>query len=256
MTARVFYNLGAKRLEAGIVSWCGMLLGFALHTFFLYLRGLSIGHCPLTNLFEVLVFLSWSVVLSYLLLGPLFRVSPLGAFTAPLALLINLFALSIASIDTPRALPPMGWMLEMHAALSLLAYGALGLAAIAAAIVILSNHFLKTHSLPPLIFRLPPLGVLETAHTRVCFLGVLLLTFGLGFGFLASIYQPTTLQTDYVKITWSLLVWLTYAAMLTLKASSWLSPIRFAWATVAIYSFVLLTFFGINSLSALHRFYL
>lgn len=256
VTARVFYNLGARRLEAGVVSWLGMLIGFALHTAFLYFRGEAIGHCPLTNLFETCIFLSWSIVLNYLLLGPLFRVSPLGTFTAPLALFINLFALAIPSIDLPHTMRPMGWMLEAHAALSLLAYGTLGLATVAAAMVILFNHFLKTRRLPPLIFRLPPLGILEIAHSRTLFLGFLLLTIGIGFGFLAYTSQTYDIDNDYVKIIWSLMVWAAYTAILILKLRAKLSPIRFAWATVVIYSFVLLTFFGINSLSELHRFHL
>src|SRR5881398_4250571 len=45
-------------------------LGFVLQTTFLTVRGHTLGSCPITNLFEVLVFLAWSIALIYLLIGP------------------------------------------------------------------------------------------------------------------------------------------------------------------------------------------
>ena len=45
------------------------VLGFVFQTVFLGLRGQQIKHCPLTNLFEMLIFLSWSMVLLYLVTG-------------------------------------------------------------------------------------------------------------------------------------------------------------------------------------------
>ena len=75
-----------------------MVVGFALHTLALYLRGQHLHRCPLTNLFEVQVFIAWSAVLFYLLIGPSYRVSFLGAFTAPLVLAVLLTVL-LAPVD-------------------------------------------------------------------------------------------------------------------------------------------------------------
>ena len=38
-------------------------LGFIFQTAFLSVRGHALGRCPLTNLFEVFIFLAWSVAL-------------------------------------------------------------------------------------------------------------------------------------------------------------------------------------------------
>src|SRR5947209_7511803 len=43
--------------------------GFVFQTGFLYARGHAIGRCPITNPFEVIVFMSWSVALIYLVVG-------------------------------------------------------------------------------------------------------------------------------------------------------------------------------------------
>src|SRR5437870_6229637 len=90
-------------------------LGFIFQTAFLSIRGHALGRCPLTNLFEVLIFLAWSIALIYMLIGPAYRLSLMGAFTAPLVFLIQVFAL-IAPIDMGHAtkLQPNAW-LEFHA---------------------------------------------------------------------------------------------------------------------------------------------
>src|SRR4051794_38231203 len=58
--------------------------GFALQSAFLSIRGHALGRCPITNLFEVFIFLAWSVAMIYLVIGPAYRLSLMGAFTAPL----------------------------------------------------------------------------------------------------------------------------------------------------------------------------
>ena len=106
-------------------------LGFVFQTAFLYLRGHALGRCPITNLFEVIIFVAWSIALFYMVVGPAYRLSLMGAFTAPLVVLLQLTAL-IAPIDHlyQGRLAPNSW-LEFHASISLVAYGAFALACIA-----------------------------------------------------------------------------------------------------------------------------
>src|SRR5947199_10860920 len=86
-------------------------LGFIFQTAFLSIRGHALGRCPLTNLFEVFVFLAWSVALMYTLAAPLYRLSLMGAFTAPLVALLQAFAL-VGPIDIlrPGKLPANPWL--------------------------------------------------------------------------------------------------------------------------------------------------
>src|SRR6266478_7616133 len=96
-------------------------LGFLFQTAFLSVRGHALGRCPLTNLFEVFIFLAWSLALIYLLIGPAYRLSLMGAFTAPLVLLIQSFAL-LAPIDVaqPVRVAVNPWI-EFHASISMMA---------------------------------------------------------------------------------------------------------------------------------------
>src|SRR5437870_11192992 len=63
-------------------------LGFIFQTAFLSIRGHALGRCPLTNLFEVFIFLAWSVPLIYMMVAWSYRLSFIGALTAALFVLI------------------------------------------------------------------------------------------------------------------------------------------------------------------------
>ncbi len=67
--AYTLYALRTGKFMPGRINFIAILLGFAFQTAFLYLRGKAEGSCPLNSLFDVLIFQSWSLVLTYLLLG-------------------------------------------------------------------------------------------------------------------------------------------------------------------------------------------
>ena len=75
------------------VTYLLLLLGFALHTAAMLLRGFSLNHCPVTNLYEAIIFVMWTVVAVYLLLGLWSRLRFLGAFASPGLFALGVFAL-------------------------------------------------------------------------------------------------------------------------------------------------------------------
>ena len=95
---RTVVSLRARVFRRSRVVFLSIALGFLLQTAFLFLRGHALGSCPITNLFEVLVFLAWSIALIYMLIGTAYRLSLMGAFTAPLVFLLQITAL-ILPID-------------------------------------------------------------------------------------------------------------------------------------------------------------
>lgn len=245
------YALGSKRPLAN--WWTLLLIGlaFILHSYFLHQRGEVIGHCPITNLFETLAFFSWSLVLTYLVVGPAYRMSILGAFTAPVVFLINFFALAAASeIDIPGAIPHLGWQLELHATLALLGLGVLGIAALAGVAYLIQEHQLKQHMLTSWFYSLPNVGRLELVQQQVMIWGFAIFSIGAVLGFFIPHHGPS----DWIKIGWSAVVWILYAVILAVLATGRLSHKKTALLSVAGYVFILLTFWGINSLSEAHVF--
>ena len=94
------------------------------------------------------------------------------------------------------------------------------------------------------------LGRLEQVHRQVLLWAFLLFSLGMLFGF----FVPHDSVWDWVKIAWSAGVWLLYGVLLLAPRWVPLSHKKVAWCSVAGYVFVLLTFWGINSLSSQHRF--
>lgn len=214
-----------------------MATGFLLQTLFLSQRGRAIGHCPLTNLFEVLVFLSWSISLFYFLIGPAYRLSLLGIFTEPLLFLIQAVAL-LTPIDVPhRPFPPHNPWLEFHAALSVMAYGAFAMAGVAGVMYLAQERQLKTHRLGTFFFQMPPINDLATANLRLIWTGLLLLSGGLASA--AAIRLPVAPGV----LIWGGVMWASYFLLLLARR---LGPRRVAVISVAAFVAAILALVAFN----------
>jgi len=221
-----------RRLNLGM-----MALGFLLQTMFLGERGKAIGHCPLTNLFEVLVFLSWAIAIFYFLIGPAYRLSLLGMFTEPLIFLLQTVAL-LAPIDTPHPLfhPHARWV-EFHAALSVIAYGAFAMAAVAGVMYLAQERQLKTHRLGTFFFQMPPITALATANLRLLWTGLLLLTAG------QATAAAIRVEVAPGVLIWGVAMWVAYLMLLLARR---LGPRRIAILSVAAFALSCVALFALN----------
>ncbi len=93
----------------------------------------------------------------YLALGRAFRLSLLGVFSMPIVFLFQLFAILYLGFADPGPRPPerLDPWLELHAAMSLLAYGAFGLAGIAGVMYLIQDRQLKSHKPGRLFYSHP-----------------------------------------------------------------------------------------------------
>jgi HemX protein len=215
-------------------------LGFVFQTAFLAIRGHTLGRCPLTNLFEVFIFLAWSIALIYILVGPAYRLSLMGAFTAPLVVLLQGFAL-IAPMDIrhPVKLAANPW-LEFHASVSLVAYGAFALACIAGVMYLVQERQLKTHQLHSIFYHLPPLADLFAIITRLLWWGFVLYTVGLVSGFFVGHPLP------YIQVVCAAGVWVLYALILQGRHLQRLAPKHVAALSIIGFSAALTLLWGIT----------
>lgn len=227
-------------------NFFAIALGFALQSAFLYVRGHALGRCPITNLFEVFIFLAWSVALIYLAIGPAYRLSLMGAFTAPLVLLIQAFAL-LAPIDVRHSarLSVNPW-LEFHASMSMIAYGAFALAGVAGVMYLVQERQLKTHELHSFFYHLPPLTNLFSALTRLLWLGFALYTAGLVSGFFTGEPLPR------VKMVCAFAIWIFYVLILQGRHFHRLAPKRIAALCVLAFTAAVSVLWAINFVSQAH----
>jgi HemX protein len=238
--------LRAGAFRPGRFNFLAIALGFIFQTAFLSIRGHSLGRCPLTNLFEVFIFLAWSVALIYMLVGPAYRLSLMGAFTAPLVVLLQGFAL-IVPIDVRHSVKvPANPSLEFHASISLVAYGAFALACIAGVMYLVQERQLKTHQLHSIFYHLPPLADLFAAITRLLWLGFILYTVGIVSGFFTGRPLPR------VQVVAAIGVWLLYAAILQGRHLRRIAPKRVAALCIIGFSAALTLLWGITFSAQTH----
>jgi len=249
----IFLLRGGFR-EDNRINYALLLGGALFHSYAMFQRGFSLQRCPINNLYEATIFVAWTIVTTYLLLGSWKRLRFVGAFASPILFAIGVFAL-MPSLDPPHGDQPVftgGWM-SLHAALILLSYGGFGLSAIAAVMYLTQEHDLKFNKLRAVFSLMPPLQRLELVTSRLMLTGFVLLTVGLAIG---VIYLKETHDVYFkgdTKIFWSALVWLGCLAMLVSRWRFAQRGRRLAWGAVAMFAFVLLTFWGSNLLSGIHN---
>ena len=232
--------LRAGVFRPGRFNFLAIGLGFVFQTAFLSVRGHELGLCPLTNLFEVFIFLAWSVALIYMLVGPAYRLSLMGAFTAPLVVVLQGFAL-MAPIDVRHPVKlPANPSLEFHASVSLIAYGAFALACIAGVMYLVQERQLKTHHLRSIFYHLPPLTDLFAAITGLLWWGFVLYTVGIASGFFTGRPLPR------VQVVAAIGVWLLYATILQGRHLRWLAPRWVATLCIIGFSVALALLWGIE----------
>ena len=237
------------------VNYAILFAAMIAHTAAMFKRGFTLNHCPVTNLYEATIFVLWTIVGAYLVVGLWSRLRFLGAFASPGLFAIGVFALMPGLDASHGTWPelPVVWT-SLHAALMALSYGAFGLGAVAAVMYLSQERNLKEHRIQALFALLPPIHRLEVVVSRLLVSGFILLTIGLAVGALdlSRLKDPHAYAGD-PKIVWSVLVWLLYLGILVVR---WRFPQggrRLALSAVGSFAFVLLTFWGTNVLSTLHN---
>jgi ABC-type uncharacterized transport system permease subunit len=237
------YSLATGKFMAPRLTFVLISAGFVCQTLFLIDRGHQIGRCPITNFFELLVFLGWSMTLIYLLIGSSYRLSILGVITAPFVSLINIWALLTPDHPFHAGRQPVNPWLEAHTSFSIVACGAFALAGVAGLMYLFQERQLKTRKPGSIFFRLPPISTLTVANSRLLWLGFVLYTVGLGSGFFIG-QEP-----DWRKVAWSVLVWAIYGGILAGRLLHTMGAKWIATLSIIAFSLLLSVFWGIRFVS-------
>lgn len=217
------------RRSRATVFW--MFGAFVAQVGFLAVRGEAREACPLVGLGEILVFLAWSLTLTYLLVGPTYRLSLLGVFSAPVVVVFQVVAMLPGVLESaPEPVAATNAWRETHAAMSVLAYGVLALAAVSSVMFLVLDHQLKEHHLNSGLFRnLPPVRELLVSGRRLLWLGWGMLTMGVTAGFL----MPR--EGVSAHLVAAVLVWAAYAMLAGVAQFRGLTGRRFSLLTVLLF---------------------
>ena len=237
------------------INYILLLTAFLLHTSAMIKRGFSFNRCPVNNLFEALMFIAWTIVAAYLVLGMFSRLRSLGVIAAPILLFIGVFAL-MPPLDPPHGPKPdfhTDWG-AIHGSLILLACGAFGLSAVAGVMFLMQEHDLKFNKARAVTSLLPPIQRLGRVTTGLMVAGVVFLTAGLSMSpmlIAEKVRQGVEYKGDPI-LFYSIFIWLVYVSLLVLRWRFGQTGRRFAWAVVVSFAFILLTFWGFMLISPLH----
>jgi len=208
---------------------------------FLYVRGEMRGKCPLGDWGEILLFIAWSLTIFYIVVGSTYRVSLLGFFSAPFVFFLAVVALIPGMLEAEVIACPKGtvdYWGELHAALSVLSYGALSLAMVSALMFVALNHKLKSQQLTGGLFKnLPNIRSLVWLTKRLLWVGVVILTFGI----LSSLKMESfSSHLGHLLVAFS--VWAAYIVFLLIEQFRGMTPNTFSKYTIILFFASLIPF--------------
>ncbi|MDX9787208.1 MAG: c-type cytochrome biogenesis protein CcsB [Desulfobacterales bacterium] len=251
----VFNKKGIGRFASwtALIGVFGNLAGFILRWVESYRLG--IGHAPLSNLYESLVFFALTVVVVSLVVEYRQRNPMLGLFATPFAFLAMAYAsLSPAINDRIQPLIPAlksNWLIA-HVVTCFIGYAAFAVACGIGLMYLIKRR--DSDNASSLLSLFPPLAALDELILQLVKFGFLFLTVGIITG---AVWANSAWGRYWgwdPKETWSLITWLIYATMLHFRVFlSWRGKI-FAIFCIIGFLAVLFTYFGVNYLPGLHSY--
>jgi len=254
----VMMVMGKKSI--GRLGTYATLAGLTAHTVALIFRWiesyrLGIGHAPLSNLYESLIFFAWTIILLYLVVEWRTKSRSIGIVATPLAFLAMAYASSPKISDSIQPLIPAlqsNWLIA-HVVTCFFGYAAFGLA-----FGLSLMFFIKGLEKPGsgnVFLRLIPKGeLLDDLSYQMVAIGFLLLTLGIITGAVWAHSAWGSYWTWDPKETWSLITWLIYAAFLHSRMMRGWRGKKLAIMSVLGFCCVLFTYFGVNYLAGLHSY--
>ncbi|MCK4377929.1 MAG: c-type cytochrome biogenesis protein CcsB [Deltaproteobacteria bacterium] len=253
-----FRNKWVSRVATAIT-----LGGLLLQTFAIGLRWyesyqLGMGHAPMSNLYESLVFFSWTIILLYLIIEYKYKLYLLGAFVTPFAAMGMAYASISSQVnETIQPLVPAlqsNWLIS-HVITCFLGYAAFAVSCGVSITYILKKHHENQHKKGGLLASFPASSVLDELIYKTIAIGFPLLSIGIITGAAWANYAWGTYWSWDPKETWSLITWFIYAAFLHARITRGWRGVRAATLSIVGFAAVLFTYLGVNLLlSGLHSY--
>jgi len=259
-----FAFLASKNKSLGLAGSVIAYAGFLIQTVAIGLRwkesyDMGVGHAPLSNLYESVVFFSWTIILIFAFIDIKYKYRVVGAFVVPFALL----GMTWAQLGLGNSIEPLvpalqsNWLLY-HVITCFLGYAAFAVACGISIMYIVKAKFEEGDSASSaggLMAMFPPIRVLDDLNYRAIMIGFPLLTLGIITGAAWANYAWGTYWSWDPKETWSLIVWFVYAAFLHARFTrGWVGK-RAAWLSIIGFAATIFCYLGVNLfLSGLHSY--
>jgi ABC-type uncharacterized transport system permease subunit len=247
--------LSTGREPTGRLGTLLLAVGLVTHYFALLERSRGLHTVPYHDLYGSMSLFGWLLVLTYLGLELYHRQRSVGAFVLPF-ILVFFLAAHLAPADRLSPPPAHGPTFAFHVTLSILAYAAFALSFVLSLIFLGEERLLRRHKLGDLVWRLPPLELLERMSRSSVLVGLISIVMGTALGFLwvdrlgdqYSFYDP--------KYAITLLVLLLYLIYFRLARTTAWRGARASKLCIFNFVVVVLSFTVVNLyLSHSHRYF-
>lgn len=263
--AFVFYLLRMildRKFWGKLATWTA-LAGLVAQSVALIIRwktsyDLGMGHAPLSNFYESLIFFAWTIVLLYLLMEWRLKNRSIGVFVMPVAFLIMAYASIAPGIN--NRIEPLIPALQSNWLTSHVLTCFMGYAAFTVAFALGIMFFIKqaagndSSKSGAFIRRLPSEYQMDELMYSCAALGFIFLTLGIVTGSVWAHYAWGSYWSWDPKETWSLITWLVYAVMLHTRLVRGWRGRRMAIMAIVGFACVLFTYLGVNFLPSLHSY--
>ncbi|ADW18114.1 cytochrome c-type biogenesis protein CcsB [Desulfobulbus propionicus DSM 2032] len=263
--AAAFY-LGLFLFKSKRMGLIGLLLaigGLLVQTVAIGLRWhesyqMGVGHAPLTNMYESLIFFAWCTTLFYLGLEFRFKTRVMGAFVMPCVAMAMAYASLSDRIDDQISplIPALqsNWLIA-HVVTCFIGYGAFVVAGGLGMMYLLKQSVSNTPQKASLFDALPALKVIDDLTHKTIVFGFIWLTAGIITGAIWANEAWGTYWSWDPKETWSIITWFLYASTLHARFTRGWRGRRIAWLAILGLFAVFFTYFGVNFLlSGLHSY--
>ena len=260
--ASVFY-IGSFSFKKQVLASAGfwvIVVGFIGNTTGIILRWvesyqMGYGHAPFSNMYESLVFFSWTVAILYIFVEFKYKESIIGVFISPLIFL----AIAYASFDPniSSKISPLIPALKSNWLIAHVISCFLGYAGFALAFGFSFIYFVKPKNpkSTSVFARLPSWEMIDELTYQMIVFGFLFLTIGIITGAVWANSAWGKYWSWDPKETWSLITWFVYAIFLHLRMMRGWHGAKLAWVSILGFVAVMFTYFGVNYLlSGLHSY--
>ena len=259
--------IATKNKTVALIATLISLAGFLIQTSALGFRWYESyqilgqdGRAPLTNLYESVVFFSWSTVLIYLLIDWKYKQRSIGAFVLPIALFSILWAQMSLHAEIDPLVPALqsNW-LTYHVITCFLGYAGFAVAFGVSVMYLLKIGKEEKHQGPEpmggILGLFPSTRILDDLNYKAIMIGWPLLTLGIVTGAAWANYAWGTYWSWDPKETWSLIVWFLYAAFIHARFTRGWVGRRAAWLSIFGFAATIFCYLGVNLvLSGLHSY--
>ena len=234
-------------LDAGRFAVMMTVIGLVLLTLSIVGRVTATGHGPFSNMYEFSTVFAWGIVAASLYFHWRYRTAVISTIAMPIAVGFLLHAYTLPSrIDPLVPALQQSFLLTVHVAVAMIAYGTFAIAFGAALLYLLQSR--------SIVSWLPSKGLLDDIGYRAVVIGFPFMTLTIVLGALwADVAWGRYWGWD-PKETASLVTWLIYAGYLHARALRGWRGTRSIVLLILGFCAVLLTYFGNYIFGGLHSY--